>query len=182
MGSQVHRNLPLTSTCLQVHWAAGANCSVSVIFSPTKAGDIADSNLDVVTNGATLAIPLYGTAPIVISLAASPAQAAPGLAFTITWDATPGSACYGSGGSPGDGWTAATPSGSVTVQEAIAGTYVYQLGCTAGSQSKSAALSVQVVAPPAPPTHSGGGRFDIWSVIAMMGGLWLRQASRGRDL
>src|SRR4029077_16580285 len=61
-----------TNACPQ-SLAAGANCTVSITFAPSAAGS-KNAVLDVVTAGATITIPLAGTAQITISLSATPAS------------------------------------------------------------------------------------------------------------
>jgi uncharacterized membrane protein len=155
-----------TNACPQ-SLAAEANCAVSVTFAPSAAG-VQNAVLDVVTNGATIAIPLAGTAQITISLSATPTDPAAGQPFTITWVATAGSACQSSGGGANDGWSATTASGSVSVVEAAPGMYTYSLTCTAGSVSATQSLKVTVANPP-----GGGGALDLSSVLLLIGLLTL---------
>jgi hypothetical protein len=148
-----------------------AACTVSVTFSPLVAGDDV-SQLEVVTNGATIEIPISGTSPIAVTLSAEPIHPQPGQAFVISWNATTGSSCHSSGGAPGDGWMANTPSGSASVTEATAAGYTYQLTCSAGSQSQVEKLSVTVGSPSA---GGGGGAVDIGALLALSGLLGLRR-------
>jgi hypothetical protein len=163
--------------------AAGANCTVSVTYSPGAAGS-QNALLNVVTNGATITVPLAATAPITISLSATPPSATAGQPFTITWTATPGSACQSSGGAANDGWRATTASGSVSVVEATPGMYTYTLTCTAGTVSVVQNLKVTVVAPVdaimSPPASGGGGALDLSSLLLVAGLLvrnWQRKPS-----
>ena len=153
-----------TSACPQ-SLAAGANCTVSVTFSPSAAGS-QNTLLNVVTNGATITVPLVGTAPITISLSANPTSPAAGQPFTITWIASPGSSCQSSGGSANDGWHATTASGNVSVVETAAGMYTYNMNCTAGGENTAQSLNVTVANPPAP---GGGGALDLNSLLLLVG-------------
>jgi hypothetical protein len=156
-----------TNACPQ-SLAAGANCTVSVTFSPSAAGS-QNSLLDVVTNGATITVPLAATAPITISLSTTTSPTA-GQPFTITWTASPGSTCQSSGGTANDGWSATTAAGSASVTETKPGVYTYDITCTAGSESTAQSLNVTVANPPA---SGGGGAVDINSLLLLVGLLTL---------
>lgn len=65
---------------------------VSVKFAPTAAGNYT-SNLDVVTAGATIAVPLAATGIIQITISASAAAVTTGTAVKLTWTASPGATC-----------------------------------------------------------------------------------------
>jgi hypothetical protein len=172
-----------TNACPQ-SLAAGANCTVSVTFSPS-AGGSQNAQLNVVTDGATITVPLSATSPISVTLSATPASATIGQAFTITWSASTGAVCQSSGGSTGDGWSATTASGSASVTETKAGTFTYSITCTAGSVSASQSLNVTVADPPPAGGSSGGsgsggggGALDLgW--LLLIGGLlvlnWRRE-------
>jgi probable HAF family extracellular repeat protein len=151
-----------TNACPQ-SLAAGANCTVSVTFSPSAAGR-QNSLLNVVTNGATITALLSGMTAITISLSATPTTPTDGQPFTITWTASPGSTCQSSGGSANDGWSATTTSGSVSVTEAKPGAYTYDLTCTAGSESTTQSLNVTVADPP---SSGGGGALDLGSLLLL---------------
>jgi hypothetical protein len=155
-----------TNACPQ-SLAAGANCTVSVTFSPSAAGS-QNSLLNVVTDGATITVPLGGMTPITISLSANPMTPTPGQPFMITWTASPGSTCQSSGGSAGDGWNATTASGSVAVTEAKPGAYTYDLSCTAGSESTTQSLNVTVANPP---SSGGGGALELGSLLLLAASL-----------
>jgi len=159
-----------TNECPQ-SLAAGANCAVSVTFTPS-AVEIKNAVLNVVTDGATIAVPLSGMTPIIITLSADPTSPSVGHPFTITWAATPASSCQSSGGTAGDGWTATTASGSVSVTEGAAGTYTYTMTCGAGGMSTAQSLKVEVAnlpALPAPPASGGGGALDLTSLLLLVG-------------
>jgi uncharacterized membrane protein len=158
-----------TNTCPQ-SLAAGADCTVSVTFSPSVA-EVQNGFLDVVTGGATITVPLAGTTPLTISLSASTPTPMVGQPFTITWTATPGFACQSSGGSPmlNDGWTATTDSGSVLVAEGQAGTYAYTLTCSADGVSAAQSLNVTVANPSPPPASGGGGALDLTLLLFLVG-------------
>jgi probable HAF family extracellular repeat protein len=124
-----------------------ANCMVSVKFAPTAAGSYT-SNLDVVTAGATIAVPLAGTGIIKITISASAAAVTTGTAVKLTWTVSPGATCTATGGSAADGWTGTVAlSGTQSVTESTAGTYAYGLLCTAGSLSQSKQTTVNVTGP-----------------------------------
>jgi probable HAF family extracellular repeat protein len=144
---------------------AGANCTVSVTFSPTKPGD-QSTFLNVVTAGATISVPLAATAAVTITLSANPASPSVGSMFTIAWSATAGSTCQSSGGNPNDGWIANTASGSTSVIEAQPGVYTYNLACSAGSVSAAQSIKVTVANPPA---SGGGGALDLYSLLLLAG-------------
>jgi probable HAF family extracellular repeat protein len=158
--------------------AAAANCTVSVTFAPSVAG-VQSAVLNVVTDGATITVSLAGTAPITISLSASPVSPTAGQPFTITWTATAGSTCQSSGGTANDGWHATTASGSVTVTEAAAGTDTYTMTCTAGAVSATQSLEVTVANPPPPPS-GGKGALDLWALL-FLGCLLVINLWRGWD-
>lgn len=162
-----------TNACPQ-SLAPGANCTVSVTFSPSAAGS-QNVLLNVVTNGATITVPLAGTTPIIISLSASPTGATAGQPFTITWAASPSSTCQSSGGTANDGWSVTTASGSASVTEAKPGLYTYTVTCTDGSVSAVQSLKVTVVAPvdpiTNPPASGGGGALDLSTLLLLVGSL-----------
>jgi len=173
-----------TNTCPQ-SLAGGANCTVSVTFSPSKPGD-QSTILNVVTAGATITVPLAATAAITITMSVStnPVNPSVGNMFTITWSATAGSSCQSSGGTANDGWSATTASGSASVIEAQPGVYTYNMTCTAGSVSAAQSLKV-TVASQSPSGGGGGGALDLCSLL-LIGGLlvmnWQRySASVGHD-
>jgi probable HAF family extracellular repeat protein len=173
-----------TNACPQ-SLAAGANCTVSVTFS-SSAGGSQNALLNVVTGGATITVPLSATSPITVSLSATPASATIGQAFTITWSASTGATCQGSGGSANDGWNATTASGSASVTETKAGTFTYSITCTAGSVSATQSLNVTVADPPPPGGGGGGGgggALDLCSLL-LVGGLlvlnWQRYSASVR--
>jgi hypothetical protein len=157
-----------TNACPQ-SLAAGANCTVSVTFSPSAAGS-QNSLLNVVTDGATITVPLAATAPITISFSATPTSAIAGQPFTITWTASPGSTCQSSGGTANDGWSATTAAGSASVTETKPGMYTYDMTCTAGSVSAAQSIQVTVANPPA---SGGGGALDLSSLLLLLGLLTL---------
>jgi Protein of unknown function (DUF1573) len=177
-----------SNTC-QSPVAAGANCTVSVTFTPVSMAGDRTAILDVVTDGSTLTVPLSGSVAIAISLSASSAQPRPGASFTISWNATAGSTCNPSGGAPGDGWVLQNgmqpgppplpASGSASVIETAPGTYTYLMSCGVGSQSAVSKLVVTVLAPPS----GGGGAIDLLVLFTLSGGLALRWmcTRRARD-
>jgi hypothetical protein len=144
--------------------AAGANCAVSVTFTPSAA-ELKNAVLNVVTAGATIAVPLSGMTPLTITMSASPNNPTVRKAFTITWTATLASGCQSSGGTEGDGWTATTTAGSVAVVEAAPGAYTYKLTCSAGGVSTAQSLSVTV----AEPGSGGTGALDFGSLLVLVG-------------
>lgn len=152
--------------------AAGANCTVSVTYSPSGAGS-QSSLLNVVTNGATITVPL-GT----ISLSATPTNPTVGQPFTLTWSASPGSTCQSSGGSANDGWNATTASGTASVTETKAGTYTYDITCTAGSESATQSLNVNVTAADPPSSGGGGGTLDLGALLLLAASLAWRCRQR----
>jgi probable HAF family extracellular repeat protein len=158
--------------------AAGANCMVSVTVAPRVAG-AQNAVLDVVTAGATIAVPLAARVPITITLSASPASPTAGQPFTITWTATTGSTCQSSGGKPNDGWSATGTSGSVSVNETAPGPYTYTLTCTAGSTSTVQSLDVTVSDPP---SSGGGGVMDVLGLFVLCGLVFRRAVDRGGTL
>lgn len=157
-----------TNACPQ-SLAAGANCTVSVTFTPSAAGS-QNALLNVVTDGATITVPLAATAPITISLSATTTSPTAGQPFTITWTASSGATCQSSGGTANDGWSATTAAGSASVTETKPGGYTYDLTCTAGSESTAQSLNVTVGNPPG---SGGGGALDLSSLLLLVGLLTL---------
>jgi len=166
-----------TNTCPQ-SLASGANCTVSVTFSPSKPGD-QSTFLNVVTAGATITVPLAATAAITITMSEStnPVNPSVGNMFTITWSATAGSTCQSSGGTANDGWSATTTSGSASVIEAQPGVYTYNLTCAAGSVSTAKSLKVTVASASPSGGGGGGGALDVWSLLLIGGLLVLKLAT-----
>jgi hypothetical protein len=168
--------------------APEANCTVSVSFTPDGPGDFA-SELDVVTAGATIPIPISGTGSISINLSANPADPIVGQQFVITWSGTAKASCVSTGGGTNDGWNGdgssgivRGSSGSVQVVEAQVGIYTYVLTCSAGNVEQVQQLVVNVKTAPAPTPAlvggaggggGGGGAFGAWELFVLSGLLCL---------
>jgi hypothetical protein len=157
-----------TSNCGAV-LAPSTGCTAMVAFKSTALGNRTGS-LTVLTNGAAIIIPLSGVASIKLSISSSATATTTGTPVTLTWTASSGVTCSATGGSTADSWTGViAASGTQAVIETGAGTYLYGLTCTAGSQTAKAQVSVVVNLAPAPtPTVSGGGgAFDIISLLSL---------------
>jgi hypothetical protein len=120
----------------------GSQCVINVVFKPTTAGS-KSATLNVNAGSGPIVIPLSGVAPLSVSVKANAATVTVGKPAILTWLATSGATCSAAGGSATDGWPDSIPvSGSKTVTESTAGTYIYRLSCTAGSQAEQVQTSV----------------------------------------
>ena len=168
-----------TSSC-GATLAPGGKCTVMVAFEPTALGD-RTGNLTVQTNGAAIIIPLSGVASIKLSISSTATATTTGTPVTLTWAASSGVTCSATGGSTADSWTGMiAASGTQAVTETAAGTYLYGLTCTAGSQMTKAQVSVVVSLAPAttPTTSGGGGAFDLLSLVSLTAAAGLRGTRR----
>jgi plastocyanin len=82
------------------------------------------------------------------TLVANPAALTAGDMATLTWTSVDSTSCDATGGAPNDGWAGRkAANGSVSLTSATAGTYVYTIACTAGSQSSQAQVSITYTVP-----------------------------------
>jgi probable HAF family extracellular repeat protein len=115
--------------------------------------------------------------PLTVALAASPTTIMSGQATTLTWSSVNATSCMASGGALGDGWTDTTraTSGSATIKESNVPvsptTLTFTLTCKSSKTGQATAASARVVENP--PAKSGGGAFDLLSVVALLfAGYW----------
>jgi hypothetical protein len=115
--------------------------------------------LTILADGLPFAVPLSGDAPITATLAASATTAETGKPVTLTWTLSGGTTCMSS-------WSGntVTASGSTTVTQSTAGSQLYQLTCSAGSETAQPAVTVSYTWPAvtvslsASPTAIAAGR------------------------
>jgi hypothetical protein len=127
-----------------------------VISYGDPSGAIADyqSQPQVVTytmdcnNGITAGTTIdWVTTPVPSILSVSTDSWAGGVAYPITWNASAGP-CVASGGASGDGWAGSkSTSGTQSVSEAQAGTYVFTLVCGSGAAAVTSKVAVNVPLP-----------------------------------
>jgi hypothetical protein len=99
-----------------------------------------------------------------VTLSATPASMTVGQSTILNWSSSNATACTGSGGTSGDGWTGARAlAGTLTVTPASANTYSYAISCIAATQSAQAQSSVTVSAP----RSGGGGAFDRITLLVL---------------
>lgn len=141
-----------TSTC-GASLAAGATCTINLVFSPVLGGtSTATLSINAGGGAGTKSVSLSGTGVLPPSfqtlLTPSASSVSLGAPVTLTWSSTTGAVCAASGGTPSDGWTGTLPaSGNMSVTEATAGTYTYGLTCTTAQNASSfASASVTVTA------------------------------------
>ena len=109
--------------------------------------------------------------PVSVTLSASPTTIGPGQSTMLAWTSANATSCKAGGGASGDGWsgTSQPPNGTAKVTEAAAPssalTLTFTLSCTSSSTHQSAVGSAKVVEDP--PNSSGGGAFDIITVLAL---------------
>jgi hypothetical protein len=123
-------------------------------------------------------------APVTATLSASPTKFVAGQSVTLTWSSSNGNTCSGTGGGAGDTWAGTKiTSGEQTVTESSSftspETLTFGITCssTVSNLSGQASVTVEGVQPP----RSGGGAFDMMSIIGMLSvvGLRLRRSSVG---
>lgn len=123
----------------------------------------------------TLATSVQVYEPPVATISLSAGTLQTGDSATLTWSSTDATSC-----TAGNAWTdSIATSGTKSVSQAAAGTYVYQITCSGagGAATSSATLTVNVKTTP-PPSKGGGGAMSI-EVMLMIGLLLLRhRASR----
>jgi hypothetical protein len=141
-----------------------SNCSITntgndtgyVISFGDPSGAIADyqSQPQVVSytmdcgNGLTASTTIdWVTTPVTSILSVSTDSWAGGVAYPITWNASAGP-CVASGGASDDGWAGSkSTSGTQSVSEAQAGTYVFTLVCGSGAAAVTSNVAVNVPLP-----------------------------------
>jgi hypothetical protein len=105
------------------------------------------------------------------TLTSSEASVAPGQPFTLTWNSTNAFICTGAGAVTDTQWnTQEGPSGTLKISEAAAGTYTYNVTCSAGSQSGTAQTTVTVASLSPVGGSSGGGSSEGGTSTAGSGG------------
>jgi probable HAF family extracellular repeat protein len=172
--------------------AGGAQCSISVAFTPTTLGT-RNGTITFTSSGATHIYQLEGAGIFVTSLKnMGPGNPTVGQPFTLVWSSIAGAVCVAAGGGPGDGWDGAvlSNSGSKTLSETTGGTLLsYALTCSLDGVGETSYLDLMIGAatpspPPSPPspTHSGGGQIDPVTllILAALGARRFARISRNR--
>ena len=156
--------------------AVGANCTINVVFDPASAG-AATATLSInAGNGAgTQTVALSGTGIVLaVTLSAAPTSVTLGNSVTLTWTSSNAATCVASGGQSGDGWAGAKPvDGTAKVTPSAAGTIVYTMTCSSGSQNAQAAAQVIATSPSS--GSSGGGALDAISILSLLTLIGLRE-------
>jgi hypothetical protein len=163
-GIAVSGDFAQTNTC-GASVAAGASCTINVMFQPTSSGSRAGT-LTISDNASvsSAAVTLSGTggAAVTVTLTMSPTTITVGQSATLTWSSSNATACTASGA-----WTVAEgTSGTTTLTPTVAGRGTYTLTCTGpgGSSSGSATLTASAVMSTG---HSGGGSVDWWDLLLL---------------
>ena len=156
--------------------AAGAACTINVVFDPASAG-FATAALSVnAGNGAgTQTVGLGGTGVVpTVTLSAAPTSVTVGNSVTLTWTSSNAATCMASGGQSGDGWAGAkSANGTAKVTPNAAGTIAYTMTCSSGSQNAQAAAQVIATSPSS--DSSGGGGLDAISILSLLTLIGLRE-------
>jgi hypothetical protein len=137
-------------------------------YSVTAAygGDAADSAST--SSAASLTITTPPPKPTV-TLSVSPSTITEGSSATLTWSSTNATSCTASGA-----WSGAeSTSGTQSVTPSSTGTLSYTLACTGAGGTADATASLTVNAPSTSggssgSGHSGGGAFDLWTLLALL--------------
>jgi hypothetical protein len=108
-----------------------------------------------VTGTATVAV--ADTVPAV-TLTASPTSVDVGQSVTLSWSSQNATACAGTGGPSGDGWSASKSlQGSATMTLVSSGMVAFTLTCSAGPQSTVATATVSVAGTSSSSSSGSGG-------------------------
>ncbi|MGC1458266.1 MAG: choice-of-anchor D domain-containing protein [Steroidobacteraceae bacterium] len=172
----------VTTTCGS-SLPAGGSCTASVTFSPVGP-DARAGQLTFTAGGVPQQVSLTGTGTITAALATSLAAVTVGQSITLTWSASSGANCTGSGGQSGVNWNGPLAvSGTLAITESAVGSFNYVLSCTSGTQSASAQTSVTASAATSNDGGSGGrsgggGAVDVLSLVLLLGLLALARAPR----
>jgi hypothetical protein len=123
------------------------------------------------------AVPAAGppTPTPTVTLTASGANETVGSKVTLNWSAQNASECAASGGATGDGWSGALAvSGSMSISEANAGTFTYDITCSGAPPAATAQAIVIFAAAPSSSAsgsssggHGGGGALEPWFVLLL---------------
>jgi hypothetical protein len=121
------------------------------------------------------AVPAAGppTPTPTVTLTASGANETVGSKVRLNWSAQNASECAASGGATGDGWSGALAlSGSLSISEANAGTFTYDITCSGAPPAATAQAIVIFAAAPSSSGsssggHGGGGALEPWFVLLL---------------
>jgi probable HAF family extracellular repeat protein len=133
------------------------------------------ANGTVTATGAThayLLTPVTAAGAPTATLSANPTTVQTGHTFVLTWSSTNAWACSAGGtGVIGAPWTGTlATSGTQTINAgSTAGTITATLSCSFGNAQSAPAQAVVSVTNPPPPSKSGGGAFDLWTLIWLFG-------------
>jgi hypothetical protein len=137
-----------TNTC-GASIAAGAGCTVSVVFDPAAAGPAA-ATLDLSLAGIPITVNLSGSGSLDVALTASAGTVTAGMPITLTWSSAAGAACTATGGAIGDNWSGALgASGSRTLTETTPASVLFGISCTSQNVTTDASVTVAVTVPTA---------------------------------
>lgn len=131
-----------SSTPASGDWSGTVALSGSKVVMPS-----AGTTYTLTCNGATSSVVVAVANPVsppTVSLSLQPASVPAGQSAMLTWSSTNATSCDASGAWAGNRAT----SGSITVTQAVPGTYIYNLACTGpgGSANGSVTLGVTGVA------------------------------------
>lgn len=119
----------------------------------------------------TQAVVTVAYPPVTVTLSASPTTITAGQATTLTWNSVNATTCVASGGASNDGWSGSTQptKGTKKITEVNARdsavTLTFTLTCRSSTTNQSGSGSATVV--DNPPGKSGGGAFDILTLLAL---------------
>jgi len=150
---------------------AGDSCSGDVLMKPSQAGPRTGTLVFTPQDPSDypVSLPLSGVGGISATLSAASIITTAGTPDTLTWASVGATACTASGDGSADGWSGAlAPSGSLSVSETTAGTYIYNLTCTAADQTATAQAVVTVSSNTGSGRGSGGGGFITMGELALL--------------
>ena len=169
------------STTCGTSLPVGASCNLSVTFTP-QGPDARPGQLNYVVGGTSQSVVLSGTGTITALLSSSSTSVTVGQSVSLTWAASDGATCTGSGGQSNANWNGALAvSGTLTITEGTSGTFTYVLSCRSGTQSANTQVSVTVMSLStggAGNGSGGGGALDILSLTLLLGVLGVGVAQR----
>lgn len=139
-------------------WSGAVPASASQAVTESAAGNFSyglTCSSQGVSRTATVAV--ADTVPAV-TLTASPTSVDVGQSVTLSWSSQNATACTGSGGPSGDGWSASKAlQGSATMTLVSSGTVAFTLTCSAGPQSTVATTTVSVTGTSSSSSSGSGG-------------------------
>ncbi len=176
-----------TNTC-GTSVAAGATCTINVVFNPASVGS-AGATLGInAGSGATAqSVAMSGTGiALSVALTAAPSSITLGSPVALSWRSSNASTCLAGGGQSGDGWAGAKPvNGTANLTPNAAGTITYSMTCSLGSKAVQVIAQVTATNPQSSSGgggggSGGGGSLDVISLLSLLTMIGLRRLRTAR--